>query len=110
MATKKTYKPKVEGYVPEALDGDGDGLVQDGTEFERPVGTEIDELLEVIETVEVPQVTVTPPQGTVILGEGENILTIAKRHCPAGQTWQEYAKTLARLNGSVVPGQVIRLG
>jgi len=26
-----------EGYVLGAVDGDGDGLVQDGTEFERPV-------------------------------------------------------------------------
>ena len=109
MATKKTYKPKVEGYVPEALDGDGDGLVQDGTEFERPVGTEIDELVEVID---VPAETVpeTVRPGQVILADGENIITIAKRHCPAGQTWQDYAKTLARLNGSVSAGAVICLG
>jgi hypothetical protein len=26
-----------EGFDPEAKDGDGDGMVQDGTEFERPV-------------------------------------------------------------------------
>jgi len=26
-----------EGYNPDAKDGDGDGKVQDGTEFERPV-------------------------------------------------------------------------
>ena len=109
MATKKTYKPKVEGYVPEALDGDGDGMVQDGTEFERPVGTEIDELVEVIEIVE-PVMQQATPEGTVTLGEGENIITIAKRHCPEGQTWQDYAKTLSRLNGTVTPGQVIRLG
>jgi hypothetical protein len=25
-----------EGYNPDAKDGDGDGMVQDGTEFERP--------------------------------------------------------------------------
>jgi len=28
-----------EGYNPNAIDGDGDGMVQEGTEFERPVGT-----------------------------------------------------------------------
>lgn len=28
---------QLEGFNPEATDGDGDGLVQDGTEFERPV-------------------------------------------------------------------------
>ena len=27
------------GYNPDARDGDGDGFVQDGTEWERPVGT-----------------------------------------------------------------------
>ena len=26
-----------EGFNPDATDGDGDGMVQDGTEFERPV-------------------------------------------------------------------------
>ena len=25
-------------YNPDAIDGDGDGIVQEGTEFERPVG------------------------------------------------------------------------
>ena len=28
-----------EGYNPDARDGDGDGIVQEGTPFERPVGT-----------------------------------------------------------------------
>jgi hypothetical protein len=28
-----------EGYNPNARDGDGDGIVQEGTEFERPAGT-----------------------------------------------------------------------
>ena len=28
---------QLEGFNPDATDGDGDGLVQDGTEFERPV-------------------------------------------------------------------------
>lgn len=37
---KKPRKKKAE-YVPEATDGDGDGLVQDGTIFERPAGTEL---------------------------------------------------------------------
>jgi hypothetical protein len=39
-------------YVPEATDGDKDGLVQDGTKWERPVGTELtdEELLEKLES------------------------------------------------------------
>ena len=31
----------VEGYKADAKDGDNDGFVQDGTEFERPVGTDL---------------------------------------------------------------------
>ena len=30
---------KNEGYNPNPTDADGDGMVQEGTEFERPVGT-----------------------------------------------------------------------
>jgi hypothetical protein len=30
-----------DGYKPNARDGDGDGLVQDGTEWERPVDTQL---------------------------------------------------------------------
>lgn len=49
---KETPKPKEETkeepkeetkqqYKPDAIDGDKDGLVQDGTPFQRPVGTEL---------------------------------------------------------------------
>ena len=31
----------VEGYKSPANDGDGDGLIQDGTPFQRPVDTEL---------------------------------------------------------------------
>ena len=31
-----------EVYNPDATDGDGDGMVQDGTKFERPVGTQLE--------------------------------------------------------------------
>tara|TARA_R110001606_G_scaffold265516_1_gene414542 strand:+ start:93 stop:353 length:261 start_codon:yes stop_codon:yes gene_type:complete len=37
-APKPAETPKVV-YNPDAVDGDGDGLVQDGTEFQRPVDT-----------------------------------------------------------------------
>ena len=30
---------KNEGYNPNAIDGDGDGIVQEGTEFERSIDT-----------------------------------------------------------------------
>lgn len=37
---EKPKKKKVE-YQQPAVDADGDGLVQDGTPFERPAGTEL---------------------------------------------------------------------
>lgn len=42
QAAPKAKKKQAE-YIPAAVDADGDGLVQDGTEWERPVGTEIEE-------------------------------------------------------------------
>lgn len=94
MASKKTYKPKP--YVPEAVDGDNDGLVQDGTEFERPVETEI-----VFEPVR---------QLTYTVKDGENILTVADKFKPEGMTRKDYAEKLLKLNGQVVAGRVINLG
>jgi hypothetical protein len=37
----KPAKKKKAEYNPEATDSDGDGRVQDGTPFEREVGTEL---------------------------------------------------------------------
>lgn len=42
-APKKEKKKKSAEYIPAAVDADGDGLVQEGTEWERPVDTEIEE-------------------------------------------------------------------
>lgn len=42
-APKKEKKKKYTEYNPVAVDADGDGLVQDGTIWERPVDTEIEE-------------------------------------------------------------------
>ena len=107
MSSKK-YKAKVDGYIPEAKDADGDGLVQDGTEFERPEGTEIDELLEVeVITPEPPKVS---QNGTHRLSEGENIQTIAEKYLPAGMSRNDYAKKLFELNKNWSVGKVIRLG
>lgn len=41
----ETPKPKKKkaAYKPDAVDGDGDGLVQDGTVFQREAGTELSE-------------------------------------------------------------------
>lgn len=99
MSQKKTYKPKPapEGYKFNAQDGDNDGLVQDSTEFERPVGTE----LYAEELSKLPD--------THVMQEGENILTVAEKYLPEGKTRNEYAKELLALNGRISVGSVIRL-
>ena len=38
---KKRSTKKTTEYIPAAVDADGDGLVQEGTEWEREVGVEI---------------------------------------------------------------------
>ena len=39
--TEQTLEEKIaDGYNPDARDGDGDGIVQEGTEWERPISTE----------------------------------------------------------------------
>ena len=88
MSQKKTYTPKPV-YVEDAVDGDGDGLVQDSTPFERPVDTKITEH---------------------ILDEGENIQTVAALYCPKGESKNDYAKKLFELNKKWSVGSVIRLG
>ena len=42
ILTEPTLEEMIaDGYNPDARDGDGDGLVQDGTEWERPIDTNI---------------------------------------------------------------------
>jgi len=40
--TEQTLEEKIaDGYNPDARDGDEDGIVQEGTKWERPVGTDL---------------------------------------------------------------------
>jgi hypothetical protein len=87
MTAKKTYNTKAV-YVPEAVDADGDGLIQDNTEFERPVETKIT---------------------THLVAPGENIQAVAEKYKPEGVTRNEYAATLYALNGDFREGMVVRL-
>lgn len=43
VETPKPKKKKKAAYKSDAVDGDGDGLVQDGTVFQREAGTELSE-------------------------------------------------------------------
>ena len=102
--SKRSTKPK---YVPKAVDADGDGLVQEGTEFERQVDTELaEEFIEALETVlEVAEL----PLETYIVQEGENIQSIAEKFKPEGMTRQDYAKYLFKVNGYPHAGKEIKL-
>jgi len=42
VSSEPTLEEKIaDGYNPNARDGDGDGIVQEGTKWERPVGTDL---------------------------------------------------------------------
>ena len=42
LSTEQTLEQKIaDGYNPDARDGDEDGIVQEGTKWERPVDTEL---------------------------------------------------------------------
>jgi len=116
--TAKKRAPKPAAYVPNAIDADGDGLVQDGTEFERPVGTEIDYQVtrsyadlepEQLAELEVVEIVEALEPGTHKVLEGENILTIAERYLPEGMTRKNYAAQLYAANGDFHHGKTIRL-
>lgn len=63
-------------YNPNATDGDGDGMVQDGTPFERPVGEELEVIEELVaeETVEAPaeEVSTTNDENVIASAEDES--------------------------------------
>lgn len=85
---KATYKPK-------ATDGDGDGLIQDGTEYERPV--------EVVEE-ELFVGAVVPRPGTVL--DGDTYPALAERYPKPGLTKHQRALELLEING----GRNLRAG
>lgn len=107
MSQKRNYKPK--GYKPNAIDGDGDGFVQDGTEFERPVGTELH--FDEPEPTQPVEVVVAPVKSadSHTVAEGENIQAVAAKYLPAGMTRQAYARKLYQLNGDFYVGKVVKL-
>lgn len=98
-------KPTRKVYIPKAVDGDNDGMVQDGTEFERPAGTEFtaDKIIELMtEMAKVKPLT-------HLMQEGENILTVADLYKPEGMTRNQYAKALEGKNTRFTAGALIQL-
>lgn len=113
MANKKNYNPT-------AKDGDGDGLVQDGTQWERPLAEQLNDITyaldeladDIAETplasVEMPVETTTPTERprTYVVKAGDSYASIAKAHKPASMTGFEYAKDLLTANS----GKALRPG
>lgn len=104
--SRRSSKPKT--YIPQAVDADGDGLVQDGTEFERPVDTELTEE-ELIEALLESVVVVNASSETYTVQDGENIQSIAEKFKPEGMSRQGYAKHLFKVNGYISAGKEIKL-
>lgn len=110
MASKKNT------YKPEAIDADGDGIVQEGTEFERPVGTELE--IEHVESVEIMHTlsealegtveTTTPAEGVnvYVCRDGDSYASVASQFLPAGMKKHEYATKLWREHG----GRALKAG
>lgn len=110
MASKKNT------YKPDAIDADGDGIVQEGTEFERPVGTEM--AVEDVESVEIEQTlseavegtveTTTPSEGVkvYVAQDGDTYASVASQFLPEGMTKHAYATELHQKNG----GKSLRVG
>lgn len=116
---------KKSNYNPAARDGDDDGLVQDGTSWERPVGELMDDINDEMETLteqvsEMPLASVETPvedikpverPRTYVVESGDSYASIAKKHKPAGIKSFDYAKDLLEANGgkALRPGIVIIL-
>lgn len=103
MATKKnTYKPA-------AVDADGDGIVQEGTEFERPVGTDLPEECcmqdcgecSFSEATEAVSEATTPSQGVkvYVARDGDTYASVASQFLPEGMKKHAYATELLQKNG-----------
>ena len=115
MATKKTT------YKPDAIDGDGDGIVQEGTEFEREVGTDLPEatVSEAIEpelVVEEPEAVLETPKPPVdgnvwVADEAVSYAVLAARFLPEGMKKHDYAKQLYAINKgkTILPGTEVKL-
>jgi LysM repeat protein len=89
-------------YKPEAIDGDADGFVQDGTEFERPIVEEAP-----TELVEAPVAN----QATYVVTYGDTYPSIAAKFPKTGMTNYQRAKEIMALNknGILTVKRVIKL-
>ena len=106
MANKKPAT-----FNPDAKDLDGDGMVQEGTEFERPVGDECAcpagecacdncECAPEPTPEPAPVTTTTPAAKAYTAKDGDTYASIAAAHKPAGTKAFDYAQALYELNNA----------
>lgn len=90
MATKKPP------FKPEAIDADGDGIVQEGTEFERPIE---------------PEVIVEAPASSYLAEDGDSYASIAAKFPKPGLSKHDRSSELYALNGGkkLNPGTEVKL-
>jgi hypothetical protein len=70
MYTHRKPFPSPKGYNPNAIDRDGDGIVQEGTPWERPVKKTKKKVEPVVEVVEeTVDVTELPETDTIVAEE-----------------------------------------
>ena len=84
MATKKSAT-----YKPQPVDADGDGIVQEGTEFERPV--------EIIEEIYEPKPVPNPR--FYVAEEGDSYAAIADKFPKDGMSKHKRSLEIWRNNG-----------
>lgn len=80
----RARKPKEVDFKEEARDGDGDGLVQDGTVWERPVEASDPKPEESVPLAEVPPVQASAPeQATTPTSLGGDYVSLSSLHYPS---------------------------
>ena len=107
---------KKNSYNPAPIDADGDGIVQEGTEFERPVDAELEievsdeaEIMHTLsEALEDTVETTTPSEGVkvYVAQDGDSYASVASQFLPEGMKKHEYATKLWREHG----GRALKAG
>lgn len=105
---------KKSEFNPTPLDADNDGLVQEGTEFERLAVPEFASESDFKAAIAEPAVEGLKPSSKVIRSyavvEGDSWASVASKTLPAGKSKHEWAKELLAKHGNLTVGKVIEIG
>ena len=81
----------MEEFKADALDGDGDGFVQDGTEWERPVSNDLSQEESLVTPEEVKEDVVEEPEAETPAVEEEDSQVISTPSTPKKETKKRQA-------------------